>query len=75
LRATGIGWAKSVGRLGTVIAPILIGLALSAGVPGTSVMSLFAIPAVLAALALAAISLTGAWRSRAGIVGASAPTA
>jgi MFS family permease len=66
LRATGIGWAKSIGRLGTVIAPILIGLALSAGVPGTSVMSLFAIPAVLAALALAAISLTGAWRRRAG---------
>lgn len=62
LRATGIGWAKSVGRLGTVIAPILIGLALSAGVPGTSVMSLFAIPAVLAVLALAAISLTRAWR-------------
>jgi MFS transporter, AAHS family, 4-hydroxybenzoate transporter len=64
LRATGIGWAKSVGRLGTVIAPILIGLALAAGVPGTSVMSLFAIPAVLAALALAAISLTRAWRER-----------
>jgi len=65
LRATGIGWAKSVGRLGTVIAPILIGLALSAGVPGTSVMSLFAVPAILAVLALAAISLTGAWRQRA----------
>lgn len=66
LRATGIGWAKSVGRLGTVVAPILIGFALSAGVPGTTVMSLFAIPAVLAALALAAISLTAAWRGRAG---------
>ncbi len=64
LRATGIGWAKSVGRLGTVIAPILIGLALAAGVPGTSVMSLFAIPAILAVLALAAISLTRAWRER-----------
>lgn len=66
LRATGIGWAKSVGRLGTVIAPILIGLALSAGFPGTSVMSLFAIPAVVAALALVAISLTRTWRNRAG---------
>src|SRR6187399_50828 len=65
LRATGIGWAKSVGRLGTVIAPILIGLALSAGVPGPRVMSLFAIPAVLAALALGGISLTGTWRGRA----------
>jgi MFS family permease len=75
LRATGIGWAKSVGRLGTVIAPILIGLALSAGVPGTSVMSMFAIPAVVAVLALVAISLTGAWRNRAGVVEASPPGA
>ena len=65
LRATGIGWAKSVGRLGTVIAPILIGLALSAGTPGTTVVSLFAVPALLAALALLAISLTGTWRSQA----------
>jgi len=75
LRATGIGWAKSVGRLGTVIAPILIGLALSKGVPGTSVVSLFAIPAVVAALALVAISLTGTWRSRVGTAEASAPAA
>lgn len=75
LRATGIGWAKSIGRLGTVIAPILIGLALAAGVPGTSVISLFAIPAVLAALALAAISLTRAWRAREGTGEASATRA
>jgi len=75
LRATGIGWAKSVGRLGTVIAPILIGLALSAGFPGTSVMSLFALPAVVAALALVAISLTSTWRGKAGTAGASAPAA
>jgi MFS family permease len=64
LRATGIGWAKSVGRLGTVIAPILIGLALSAGIAGPLIMSLFAIPALLAALALVAIGLTGTWRQR-----------
>ena len=64
LRATGIGWAKSVGRLGTVIAPILIGWALAAGVPGPSVMSLFAIPAIVAALTLVAISVTPTWRTR-----------
>jgi AAHS family 4-hydroxybenzoate transporter-like MFS transporter len=63
LRATGIGWAKSVGRLGTVIAPILIGFALAAGVSSTFVMSLFAIPAVLAALALVAISRTRTWQA------------
>jgi MFS family permease len=62
LRATGIGWAKSVGRLGTVIAPILIGFALSAGISSTLVMSLFALPAVLAAVALVAISRTRVWR-------------
>lgn len=55
LRATGIGWAKSVGRLGTVIAPILIGAALTAGIRETTVMSLFAVPAVLAALSLLVI--------------------
>jgi AAHS family 4-hydroxybenzoate transporter-like MFS transporter len=65
LRATGIGWAKSVGRLGTVIAPILIGFALSAGMSSTFVMSLFAIPAVLAAMALVAISRTRTWRDSA----------
>ncbi|MEO6387343.1 MAG: MFS transporter [Croceibacterium sp.] len=63
LRATGIGWAKSVGRLGTVIAPILIGFALSAGMPSTFVMSLFAIPAVFAGMALIAISRTHIWRA------------
>lgn len=62
LRATGIGWAKSVGRLGTVIAPVLIGWALAAGMSGASVMSLFAIPAVLAMFALVIISLTSNWR-------------
>jgi len=62
LRATGIGWAKSVGRLGTVIAPVLIGWALAAGMSGASVMSLFAIPAVLAMFALVVISLTSNWR-------------
>ena len=66
LRATGIGWAKSVGRLGTVIAPIAIGFALSAGMTGSTVMSLFALPAILAGLALVVISFTATWRTHAG---------
>lgn len=63
LRAAGIGWAKSVGRIGTVIAPVLIGYGLAAGLAGPLIMSLFAIPALVAALALAAVSLTAAWRA------------
>ena len=56
LRAVGIGWAKSVGRIGTVIAPILIGIGLTAGMAETTVMSLFAVPALVAAGTLAVIA-------------------
>lgn len=56
LRAVGIGWTKSVGRIGTIVAPILIGLGLSAGAPETQIMSLFAVPAALSALALVVIA-------------------
>jgi AAHS family 4-hydroxybenzoate transporter-like MFS transporter len=58
LRAVGIGWAKSVGRIGTVIAPVLIGIGLSAGIAETTVTSLFALPALVAAGSLAAIALS-----------------
>lgn len=63
LRAVGIGWTKSVGRIGTVIAPILIGLGLSAGVSETTIMSLFSVPASLSVLALLIIAVAGS-RSR-----------
>ena len=56
LRAAGIGWSKSVGRFGTLITPVLIGIGLSAGIAGTSIMSLFAVPALLAALSLVLIA-------------------
>jgi MFS family permease len=55
LRATGIGWSKSVGRFGTLLAPMFIGAALGAGMAETTIMSLFAIPAVLAMLSLIVI--------------------
>jgi MFS family permease len=62
LRAHGIGWAKSVGRLGTVIAPVLIGWGLSAGITETSIMSLFAVPALVAVASLALIAVASAGR-------------
>jgi MFS transporter, AAHS family, 4-hydroxybenzoate transporter len=60
VRAVGIGWSKSIGRIGTVVAPVLIGLALSLGVDETTVMSLFALPGLLAAISLAVL----AWGER-----------
>lgn len=65
LRALGIGWAKSVGRLGTIVAPILIGFALMQGMQGTTVMSLFAVPAFLAAVAVLVVGLSRAPRATA----------
>jgi MFS transporter, AAHS family, 4-hydroxybenzoate transporter len=56
LRAVGIGWTKSVGRIGTLVTPVLIGIALSAGIAETAIMSLFAVPALLATLSLVVIS-------------------
>lgn len=52
LRSTGIGWAKSVGRTGTVAAPMLIGLGLKFGIAETSMLAAFAVPALLSAIAL-----------------------
>ena len=52
LRPTGIGWAKSVGRIGTILAPVLIGLQLQAGVNETAILASFAFPAFVAAMAL-----------------------
>lgn len=55
LSAIGIGLTKSVGRIGTVIAPIMIGPALEAGPMPTTAMSLFALPAAIAVGALIVI--------------------
>jgi len=56
IRALGIGVTKSVGRVGTVIAPVLIGIGLTAGVREQTIMGLFAIPAAIAALAVLVVS-------------------
>jgi AAHS family 4-hydroxybenzoate transporter-like MFS transporter len=66
LRAIGIGWTKSIGRIGTLVAPVLIGAGLSVGIAETPIMSLFAAPAALSALSLLVIAASGARSARAG---------
>jgi len=56
LRSTGIGWAKSIGRIGTVAAPVLIGIQLEAGLPEPTILASFAIPALVAGFALIVIA-------------------
>jgi MFS family permease len=56
LRSIGIGWTKSVGRIGTVAAPVLIGIQLKAGFPEATVLASFALPALVAAISLIVIA-------------------
>jgi len=58
LRAVGIGLTKSVGRVGTFIAPILIGLGLDAGISETTVMSLSALPTIVAMACVLVVGLS-----------------
>ncbi|MEO9133299.1 MAG: MFS transporter, partial [Sphingomonas sp.] len=57
LRSTGIGWAKSIGRVGTIAAPVLIGWGLKAGVSEVAILSSFALPAFLSAVALVLLAV------------------
>jgi AAHS family 4-hydroxybenzoate transporter-like MFS transporter len=52
LRAVGVGWAKSVGRLGTILPPVAIGYGLSQGMGAQTIVSAFAVPAFLVMAAL-----------------------
>ncbi len=62
LQALGIGLAKSVGRIGTFVAPILIGIGLAAGVAETWLMSIFSVPAALAASSIIGLAVTATRR-------------
>ncbi|WP_053184443.1 MFS transporter [Pseudomonas thivervalensis] len=52
VRATGLGWAYSMGRLGQVIGPLLTGGLLAAGLSVQLIFVLTAVPAACAALSI-----------------------
>lgn len=55
VRATGIGWASGVGRSGAILAPIVIGSLVGLALPLQQNFMAIAIPAVIAAIAVALI--------------------
>jgi MFS family permease len=55
-RATGVGWAMAVGRIGALTAPMLAGVLLEAGWTPRSLFGLFALPLVIAAGAIAVVT-------------------
>ncbi|MGU3626355.1 MFS transporter [Comamonas sp. C24C] len=60
VRATGMGWAIGIGRIGAIVAPTMAGLLLDGGWQPASLYYVFALPLVVAALAVMA---TGTGRS------------
>jgi AAHS family 4-hydroxybenzoate transporter-like MFS transporter len=58
-RATGIGWGLGIGRIGSICGPILGGAALLAGWSARQILSVGAIPAVMAAVAVVIAATLG----------------
>lgn len=56
IRAMGLGWGLSVGRIGSVTSPLLGGLALGAGWPVGAILAAAVVPAVVCAAAVFALS-------------------
>jgi AAHS family 4-hydroxybenzoate transporter-like MFS transporter len=56
IRSTGVGWALGIGRIGSIVGPLLGGLLLGAGWQGTSTVMFAIIPTLIAACALFGVS-------------------
>ena len=62
VRSTGIGWGLGIGRIGSIVGPLLGGWALLAGWTSREIFAAGAVPAILAATAIltsASLGITG----------------
>ncbi|OMH37099.1 MFS transporter [Tersicoccus sp. Bi-70] len=57
IRATGLGWGFGAGRVGSIVGPLVGGLLMAASFGAVTILSLLAIPAAVAALAVGAVGL------------------
>jgi len=55
VRSTGIGWASGIGRAGAILAPIVIGVLVAMKLPLQQNFLAIAVPALVAAAAIASI--------------------
>jgi len=59
IRSTGVGWALGIGRIGSIVGPILGGQLLAPGIAMRQVFWAAAVPALIAAVAAAGIAFVG----------------
>jgi len=71
MRSTGLGWASGVGRTGAIVGPLLGGSLMAAALPLQMNFLAFAVPGLIAALAMVIFVLTG--RSKAAAVANALP--
>ena len=64
IRATGIGWALGVGRIGAVIGPAVGGILVGAAFSSTNVVLANILPAVIGVIAIALFNLRHAAQAR-----------
>jgi len=57
MRATGLGWAMGIGRIGALLGPLIGGWALSAGLPLVMVFGIFCVPMLVTGFAAMAVRL------------------
>lgn len=62
VRSTGLGWASGVGRIGAIVGPTFGGVLLARELPLEQNFLIFAIPAVISALAMLVFALSNADR-------------
>jgi benzoate transport len=55
LRGTGVGWMVGIGRLVSIISPILVGYLLAGGWRAENIFMLFGLPLIISALAMVAV--------------------
>lgn len=70
VRATGMGWAIGIGRLGAILAPTMAGLLLDGGWQPASLYYVFALPLIAAALAVMAAGASRGQPQRGQVAGA-----
>ena len=55
MRSTGVGWAMGLGRVGSIVGPVIGGVLLTLGWETATLFFVMAAPAVVAALSVAAL--------------------
>lgn len=57
-RATGVGWAYGIGRIGSIVGPTIGGLLIAAGLGAVTIFSLTIVPTLIAAVGILVLART-----------------